>query len=111
MAEVISLNLSFFQKKGGIEEFRIKVGSNIVWQLKSFNSLADDKWNIGQVETNGEKVVIEAVQAETESGYVTLDEITFIQLDFCEIEPPEANINPPTTTTAGNPGQLFILPL
>ena len=82
-----------------------------MWQLKSFDSLADDKWNIGQVETNGEKVVIEAVQAETESGYVALDEITFIQLDFYETEPPEANINPPTTTTAGNPGQLFILPL
>ena len=55
--------------------------------------------------------MIETVQAETESGYVTLDEITFIQLDFCDTEPPEANINPPTTTTAGNPGQLFILPL
>ena len=55
--------------------------------------------------------MIEAVQAETESGYVALDEITFIQLDFYETEPPEANINPPTTTTAGNPGQLFILPL
>ena len=88
---------------------RIQVGSNIVWQLKSFDSLADDQWNIGQVETNGEKVVIEAVQAEAELGYVALDEITFIQLDFCDTEPPEANINPPTTTTASSPGQLFIL--
>ena len=29
--------------------------------------------------------MIETVQAETESGYVTLDEITFIQLDFVKL--------------------------
>ena len=75
-----------------------------MWQLASFESLADDIWNVGQVETNGERVTIEALQpSESVSGYAAVDEITFVNTERCETVPPEAEVKPSTksTTPAG----------
>ena len=82
----------------------IQLDGEIVWRLTSFESLADDVWNIGQIETDGKKVLIQAVQlADTVPGYAALDEITFMTVDECTTMPPEAIVDPSVDTTT-SPG-------
>jgi hypothetical protein len=104
LAEAYHLNVHYYlypvQKHGGVAELNIQLDGEIVWRLTSFESLADDVWNLGQIETDGKKVLIQAVQlSDNGPGYAALDEITFMTVDDCTTEPPEATVGPPVETT------------
>ena len=75
----------------------------VVWRL-SREQLAEAEWRLGQVETGGQAVRLEAVQTEaTEPGYAAVDDLIFAAVDTCETLPDSAGPGSSSTACPGTP--------
>lgn len=81
-------------------------GERVVWDISDTSLFADDVWMVGQVEVEGDQVILEAVHGGGYIGYAALDQIHH-NADpgiACETVPSEAEPSttppPPTSTPA-----------
>ena len=73
-----------------------------IWKLEDTSTWSNDDWWVGQVPFSTHRLVVECQHGDSTEGYAAIDSIFFDysqEMSDCKIEPPEAAVQQPTTTT------------